>query len=278
MTPKRKTPAKAGASVSFNHLGGPTPSNKQVQICWYTKAPPSATINGKINNKSATSPRAIFPYTRSSWPPSSPTRRCPRSPRPRVYGKRTFRCKRGIEIGRRLAECHDNIFKACFQSVGSYEMWLLWLDREFAWSERTARRFIDVHEMMSKVSGNLPDLELPITSLYLLAAPSTPEPARQAVIAAAADDRLTHEQVKEIVEREVAKASAAGLQAADSKVVNLRDFARNKSVKAAQQSEFRSRIYREHAASMAHLARFKSENSQWFSDWRVGASLLQAMR
>jgi hypothetical protein len=58
----------------------------------------------------------------------------------------------------------------------------------------------------------------------------------------------------------------------DSKVVNLRDYVRNKSIKA----ELRSRINREYAASMAHLARFKSEHPNWFGDPSVTAALWQA--
>ena len=59
--------------------------------------------------------------------------------------------------------------------------WLPWLEREFGWEETTALRFMCVHELAIK-SGNLQDLELPVSGLYLLAAPSTPEEARAAVV------------------------------------------------------------------------------------------------
>jgi len=59
-----------------------------------------------------------------------------------------------------------------------------WLDREFGWKERTAQNFIQVFEASKSV--NFTDLDLPVSSLYLLAAPSTPETARDAVLASAA--------------------------------------------------------------------------------------------
>jgi hypothetical protein len=80
-----------------------------------------------------------------------------------------------IEIGRRLAEC---------KRICGHGNWLPWLDREFKWDERTARNFMSVHEMALK-SENFSDLDLPISGLYLLAAPSTPAEARTTIIARA---------------------------------------------------------------------------------------------
>jgi hypothetical protein len=58
--------------------------------------------------------------------------------------------------------------------------WLNWQKAEFAWSQRTAYRFIEVFEAV-KVA-NLANLEIDVSALYLIAAPSTPEPVRQEVI------------------------------------------------------------------------------------------------
>ncbi len=80
-----------------------------------------------------------------------------------------------VEIGRHLTEAKA----AC-----AHGEWLPWLESEFGWSEWTARRFMGVFDAFGK-SGNVPDLDLPLTSLYALAAPSTPEPARAEVIARA---------------------------------------------------------------------------------------------
>jgi hypothetical protein len=76
-----------------------------------------------------------------------------------------------IEIGRHLAEA---------KKIAGHGNWLPWLKHEFGWTEMTATRFMNVYEMSK--SNNLLDLELPISSLYLLAAPSTPEETRTELI------------------------------------------------------------------------------------------------
>ena len=58
--------------------------------------------------------------------------------------------------------------------------WLPWREREFRWEEQTALNFMRVHEFGK--SKNFLDLNLPVSGLYLLAAPSTPDEARQQVI------------------------------------------------------------------------------------------------
>jgi hypothetical protein len=95
-----------------------------------------------------------------------------------------------IEIGRLLAECKERC---------GHGNWLPWLEREFGWTDRTALNFMRVHEWSLK-SETVSDLDLPMRSLYLLAAPSTPEAARAEVIARAeAGERLHQDEVKAIV-------------------------------------------------------------------------------
>jgi hypothetical protein len=88
----------------------------------------------------------------------------------RNLGKRVI--KDVIEIGRRLAAAKE---------LCGHGNWLPWLDREFGWEETTARRFMSVYELAGK-SGNLQDLSLPVSAIYLLAAPSTPDEARDEII------------------------------------------------------------------------------------------------
>jgi Protein of unknown function (DUF3102) len=77
-----------------------------------------------------------------------------------------------IEIGRRLVDCRDNHLK--------HGEWLPWIKKEFGWTDRTARNFINVYEQSkSEKFSNLPDL--PVSSLYLLAAPSTSKAARDEI-------------------------------------------------------------------------------------------------
>jgi hypothetical protein len=88
----------------------------------------------------------------------------------RVLGKRVIADV--IEIGRRLTES---------KALCGHGNWLPWLEREFGWTERTAQNFMQVHAMVGK-SAKFADLSLPMSGLYLLAAPSTPEQAQQQVI------------------------------------------------------------------------------------------------
>jgi hypothetical protein len=63
-----------------------------------------------------------------------------------------------------------------------------------------------VHEVFGSNPHHVADLMLPTKGLYLLAAPSTPEPARTEVIQRAeAGEHFTHAQVKEIVDKAVAE-------------------------------------------------------------------------
>lgn len=108
-----------------------------------------------------------------------------------------------IEIGRRLTGAKE---------IAGHGGWLPWLEREFGWTEWTARRFMGVYELAGK-SGNLPDLDIPVSGLYLLAAPSTPDEARTEVIQRAeAGESLTQAQIKEIVDKAVI-ASRADIEA-----------------------------------------------------------------
>jgi hypothetical protein len=106
----------------------------------------------------------------------------------RALGKRVVRDI--IEIGGRLTEC---------KNIVGHGGWLPWLEREFGWSERAARNFMQAHELSLK-SANFADLDVPVSALYLLAAPSTPgEVVDAAVDRAANGEKLTVEQVKDMI-------------------------------------------------------------------------------
>jgi hypothetical protein len=107
-----------------------------------------------------------------------------------------------LEIGRRLAECKRIVGHGHFGS---------WLQQEFGWTDRTARNFISVYELSKSKSENFSDLSLPVSGLYLLAAPSTPEEARDEIIARAeSGETISSAEVKDIVENaRVASAQSA---------------------------------------------------------------------
>jgi hypothetical protein len=91
-----------------------------------------------------------------------------------------------IEIGRRLSEC-----RAILKQNGK---WRAWLKTEFGWSRQSAERFIQLFEM----SGSWPKLghsNLPISALYLLANPSTPEKVRKEFLTGSIDKKITHKDI-----------------------------------------------------------------------------------
>jgi hypothetical protein len=81
-------------------------------------------------------------------------------------------CKDVIQIGRLLIEAKDQL---------GHGEWGEWLRNEFAWSQDTAERFINVAKAFGKAdSATLRNLDL--SALYDLARPSTPQSARDQVV------------------------------------------------------------------------------------------------
>jgi hypothetical protein len=95
-----------------------------------------------------------------------------------------------IEIGSRLIEA---------KKIAPHGAWLPWLDHEFGWTERTARRYMSVAELAAK-SDNVSDLNVPISALYSLAAPSTPAEAIDEIAErSAAGKRLSISVVRQTI-------------------------------------------------------------------------------
>src|SRR5262249_19849032 len=90
----------------------------------------------------------------------------------RALGKQAI--ENVIEIGHRLTECRNH-------SQMKHGDWLPWLEREFGWSDQTARNFMQVYELAGKTQ-NFWNLSRPVSGIYWLAAPSTPESARDQII------------------------------------------------------------------------------------------------
>jgi hypothetical protein len=120
----------------------------------------------------------------------------------RKLGKRVGRDV--IEIGRRLT----GMKKLC-----GHGNWLPWLEREFGWTDRHALNYTRVYELSLK-SENFSDLEIPVSALYLLAAPSTPPEAVDEVIECArTGERQTHAEIKGKIDKiKRMKATAAGVK------------------------------------------------------------------
>jgi phage N-6-adenine-methyltransferase len=93
-----------------------------------------------------------------------------------------------IDIGQKLIEVKAMLGHGRFGP---------WLEAEFDWSEPTAQRFMRVCGAFQKrqIDGFAP------SALYLLAAPSTPEAAREeALNRAEAGERITHQKAKDLIE------------------------------------------------------------------------------
>lgn len=107
-----------------------------------------------------------------------------------------------IDIGQKLIEVRAQLSK---NGNGTYKAWL---HVEFDWSYETARNFIRVAERFNGVNFTATDFAP--SALYLLAAPSTPDDARQeALDRAAMGEMITHRTAKQIVEAHTVLAAAA---------------------------------------------------------------------
>jgi Protein of unknown function (DUF3102) len=96
-----------------------------------------------------------------------------------------------IEIGRRLTDA---------KHICGRGNWLPWLKNEFGWSVDTAERFIQLYALSSQIP-QIAEFNLPLSGLYLLAAPSTPEKVRTEVIERAkAGEMIKFAEVKETID------------------------------------------------------------------------------
>jgi hypothetical protein len=92
--------------------------------------------------------------------------------------------------------------------------WIGWLNRELGISDRGALDFIRLYELALARSENFSDLNLPVSGLYLLARPSTPEPVRDKVFhRAAAGEVLSLSDIKQEMEGDEKPTGASPLNA-----------------------------------------------------------------
>lgn len=94
-----------------------------------------------------------------------------------------------VQIGQYLTEVKERLERGEF---------LKWIGREFNWKQAQAYRFMQVYENV-KIT-NLINLEIDVSALYLIAAPSTPEPVREeALKIAISGEHVTHGTVKKVI-------------------------------------------------------------------------------
>src|SRR5262245_55723453 len=82
----------------------------------------------------------------------------------------------------------------------AHGQWLTWLRREFDWSEQTARDMMHVATRFKNT--NVVDLRFDVSSLKLLAAPSTPPAAAEEALARAQQgEAISHARAKALVNK-----------------------------------------------------------------------------
>jgi hypothetical protein len=146
-----------------------------------------------------------------------------------------------VEIGRRLTEC-----KKILRQILGHGNWLPWLDQEFGWSEATARNFMRVYQLTQSKFANFADLNLPVSALYLLAAPNTPEQARQEIVERAeAGEKLTLAEVTNAVQR--AKQAPNGTAEPTAAISDNTTNATAEDDSAEKRKAFNARLFSETA-------------------------------
>jgi hypothetical protein len=121
-----------------------------------------------------------------------------------------------IETGKHLSEVRS----ALSQKGGAHKGgWLRWLKRELGWSEHTARRYINVFDVFGSNATHVSHWTLPLRSLYELAAPTTPEPARLQVLRCVeAGKKLPYREIKAIIATHTLKEDQPQLEQPEARV------------------------------------------------------------
>lgn len=97
-----------------------------------------------------------------------------------------------FEIGQRLIVVKEKLGHGRFGS---------WLETEFEWSQDTASNFINVAKKFGKFP-NFSEFDMAASALYMLAAPSTPDAARDEALARAkAGEAITYKAAKNIKQK-----------------------------------------------------------------------------
>ena len=119
-----------------------------------------------VDSQASLAPRITFDYASLDHL----TAKKARDAAGRIQARDASMRRDAIEIGRDLL-----LVKAQLD----HGQFLRWLKAEFDWSERSAQNYMGAAALVTK-SANVADL--PITTIYKLAAPSTPDATREAII------------------------------------------------------------------------------------------------
>lgn len=118
-----------------------------------------------------------------------------------------------VAIGQDLLEVGERV---------DHRKWADWLNREFGWTDKTARRFMDTalaFPQLSAPGGLSHDVAIDAHALYLLSAPRISAQTRDEALRRAAEgERITVEQARYMVEEAMAQRDAADMERAAQEV------------------------------------------------------------
>lgn len=121
----------------------------------------------------------------------APTRAFVRERAERVHNLARMTAASIVQIGQYLTEVKERL------GHGNFRAWTL---KEFGWQKTAANSFMQVFENIK--CPNFGQLEIDISALYLIAAPSTPEPVRAEVIRRAGQgEPVSHAGARALVQR-----------------------------------------------------------------------------
>ena len=100
------------------------------------------------------------------------------------------------KTGKDIVKIGENLIRA--KEIIGHGKFGIWLEKEFAWSERTARRFMNVAKHFK--SDTVSDLKVSAKALYLLASPSTPDEVREKIISQGSEEEVSAPDVKQAIE------------------------------------------------------------------------------
>jgi len=166
-----------------------------------------------------------------------------------------------IDIGQKLIEVKQHLEHGSFRN---------WLKFEFNWSVSAATRFIQVAQQFKCV--NLTHLNLTASTLYLIAAPSTPEQVRKEVLERASNgENISYTKVKGIVyQHRKTKKGAVELKTASLKpdepgnVIKLTRYETTSAISAQEDLTEKDAITQEtcELSSLESIPSFAFEDKQ----------------
>ena len=171
-----------------------------------------------------------------------------------------------IDIGQKLIEVKQHLEHGSFRN---------WLKFEFNWSLSTATRFVQVAQQFKCVK--LTHLNLTASTLYLIAAPSTPEQVRKEVLERASNgENIGYTKVKAIIcQHRKTKRRAVEPKTTSLKLdepINITEPTRYKTTSAisAQEDLTEKEVITEETRSLSEL---ESLPSKAFEDKQIATTI-----